>query len=98
MWSLGIAIIVGWAGGSWRRVLVSPPLVTVVLAEDHYPVRPLAHTDADVPTHATGRDELLNDWSVSAHARSGVNCTACHQPKFQSVKRIPGFGGARWRT
>lgn len=47
---------------------------------DRYPVRPLAPADADAPYPARGREELFADWAATAHARSGVNCSACHRP------------------
>jgi formate-dependent nitrite reductase cytochrome c552 subunit len=48
---------------------------------EDYPVQPLAATDADAPP-AEQQESLLAGWAASAHARSGVNCTACHQPEF----------------
>ncbi len=47
---------------------------------DRYPVQPLAVSDADAPATLPGDDAIAADWAASAHARSGVNCTACHQP------------------
>lgn len=45
---------------------------------DRYPVRPLSRADADAPPAA--RSEAVDaDWLATAHAASGVNCTACHQ-------------------
>ena len=56
---------------------------------DLYPVRPLALADADASAGmpVDGRDDTHGDWAESAHARSGVNCSACHQP--QSVDGSP---------
>lgn len=48
---------------------------------DQYPVEPLALADADGPTPVVEQADLHADWAASAHARSGVNCSACHQPK-----------------
>mgnify|MGYP001828993538 CR=1 FL=1 len=32
MWSVGIAVITGSAGGGWKRAMVSPPLLSVIVA------------------------------------------------------------------
>jgi len=56
-----------------------------------YPVKPLGRDEADVPPDiaqdVTGK--ALDDWAATAHARSGVNCTACHEtaPDAQGVTR-----------
>lgn len=49
-----------------------------------YPLMPLAAAQADgMETLASGNrpppDELLRDWLETAHARAGVNCSACHR-------------------
>ena len=46
---------------------------------DRYPVQPLGEDDQDAPA-AAAEPELVRDWAQTAHARSGVNCSACHQP------------------
>ncbi len=48
---------------------------------DRYPVRVLTLEDADAPREITvsGDDDTHQDWAMTAHARSGVNCTACHE-------------------
>ncbi len=50
---------------------------------DSYPVRPLSITDADaeLPTGTAEQDSPHANWAATAHAQSGVNCSACHQPK-----------------
>ncbi len=39
---------------------------------------PLSATDANAPSEVEFEDTLLNDWAETAHATSGINCTACH--------------------
>jgi len=46
---------------------------------ERYPVLPLQAAQADAPTGHGGAAGVLQDWAGSAHARSGVNCSACHQ-------------------
>ena len=47
---------------------------------DRYPVQALAAADSDAPAD-TGLDSAgFTDWLETAHARSGVNCSACHVP------------------
>jgi hypothetical protein len=57
-----------------------------------YPVRPLSAADADAPAAvlAATPADTLRDWAASAHARSGVNCTACHE------QVAPDSGRAQW--
>lgn len=43
-----------------------------------YPVRPLTIEDADFPRKQSADPEILKQWEQTAHAKSGVNCTACH--------------------
>lgn len=45
---------------------------------DRYPVKPLSLADADAPGEVKVTGNTLRDWLETAHARSGVNCTACH--------------------
>ncbi len=45
---------------------------------DRYPVEPLDAAMADAPAGTAVEATLLNDWATTAHARSGVNCSACH--------------------
>jgi len=46
---------------------------------DRYPLQPLQAADSDQPDSLPASQELTHDWLQSAHARSGVNCTACHE-------------------
>lgn len=45
---------------------------------DRYPVTALSIVDADVPADLSYAADVLDDWSVSAHAKAGANCSACH--------------------
>lgn len=48
---------------------------------DTYPVTELTVAEADHPSFSKITDDILQDWSETAHAGSGVNCTACHAEK-----------------
>jgi hypothetical protein len=43
-----------------------------------FPVQALTLTQADFPQGQGGDAGLQQDWAETAHARSGVNCSACH--------------------
>ena len=45
---------------------------------DRYPVEPLENSDADAPPENLLKGAEHADWLETAHARSGVNCSACH--------------------
>ncbi len=45
---------------------------------DRYPVSTLTAKDMDAPAGMSVEKELMHDWESTAHARSGVNCSACH--------------------
>jgi hypothetical protein len=47
---------------------------------DRYPVQPLQANEADAPREPGFDEALQSDWLETAHAGSGVNCPACHQP------------------
>jgi predicted CXXCH cytochrome family protein len=46
---------------------------------DRYPIRELGADDADAAADGATDAGLRHDWLETAHARSGVNCSACHQ-------------------
>jgi hypothetical protein len=51
--------------------------------KDVYPLTALTAVDADAPPGVPAADALasgglVEDWAATAHAASGVNCTACH--------------------
>lgn len=45
---------------------------------DRYPVKPLTLADNDAPGDIKVSKNTTLDWLETSHARSGVNCTACH--------------------
>ena len=57
---------------------------------EQYPVQQLTAADMDAPVGLTVTAEIQRDWLETAHARAGVNCTACHVPK-------KGADAGRWR-
>jgi len=42
--------------------------------------KPLTPADRDAPAEYADT-KVLHDWAATAHARAGVNCRDCHQPK-----------------
>lgn len=46
---------------------------------DRYPIEQLTATQADAPNDINVETSVHNDWLETAHARSGVNCSACHE-------------------
>lgn len=55
------------------------------------PVTPLTLTDQDAPAEFHALPAVDHEWSTTAHARAGVNCSACHQVKE------PGTTRSVWR-
>ncbi len=47
---------------------------------DDYPVEALTSDDADAPGQMNTDPHLQRSWAASSHAKSGVNCSACHSP------------------
>jgi len=45
---------------------------------EKYPVVQLEEKDIDAAERLGDKTEIKNDWLQTAHAKSGVNCTACH--------------------
>lgn len=56
---------------------------------DHYPVEPLDAADKDVPPDVGFSPELERQWLETAHARAGVNCSACHQQRDEQGELGP---------
>jgi hypothetical protein len=54
--------------------------------KEEYPVRVLAASDQDAPNAPSDKDVIIEQWAVSAHAQSGVNCTACHAQETSNNK------------
>jgi hypothetical protein len=46
---------------------------------ERFPLRPASASDA--PADFGSSPEIVADWLATAHARSGVNCSGCHQPQ-----------------
>ena len=44
----------------------------------------IARSDADGPSDSMHDSKLVDDWADTAHAKAGVNCTACHQSLSES--------------
>lgn len=38
----------------------------------------LTRASIDAPTRFTRDEQIVHDWETTAHAKAGVNCTACH--------------------
>jgi len=53
---------------------------------DRYPVTPLSTAHADAPAEFSADTGIHEDWLETAHARSGVNCSACHTAPGQSAE------------
>ncbi len=45
---------------------------------ERYPLQALAYDDMDAPKTLNTTPKIYADWMASAHAGSGVNCSACH--------------------
>lgn len=43
--------------------------------------KPLAREDADGPAEKRRDVKIMLDWLATAHAKEGVNCSGCHEPK-----------------
>lgn len=52
---------------------------------DTYPLKELTMTDQDMPEHIKFEEKVSHDWFETAHAKSGVNCTACHNEMVNDV-------------
>ncbi|MFT4901384.1 MAG: hypothetical protein ACI81V_000655 [Lentimonas sp.] len=57
---------------------------------------PLTQEDADIPEDVEYTRQILHDWSSTAHANAGVNCTDCHNVKDEATGTVlwhdtPGY-------
>ena len=53
--------------------------------------QPLTRSEMDAPTKFTSDESIVQDWESTAHAKAGVNCTACHtEPVEDDQKREGG--------
>ncbi|WP_455217458.1 cytochrome c3 family protein [Kaarinaea lacus] len=50
-----------------------------------YPVKRLTMEDSDAPGDVKVSRNTMRDWIETSHARSGVNCTACHLEEGDSA-------------
>jgi formate-dependent nitrite reductase cytochrome c552 subunit len=50
---------------------------------ERFPLRPV--TAPDAPAGIRTSPQIESDWLATAHARSGVNCSGCHQPQAQDA-------------
>jgi hypothetical protein len=55
---------------------------------DRFPLQALAPGDADAPGQPAIVTPQQDDWAHSAHARQGVNCSACHTDPAQPAQWI----------
>ena len=46
-----------------------------------YPIKPVATASSDQPMTVKNDSKITQDWMDTAHSKSGVNCTACHEQK-----------------
>jgi len=53
-----------------------------------YPVKQLAEADIDAPVDNNFSQQIHDDWLQTAHAKSGVNCTACHQANSAEEEKL----------
>jgi len=51
---------------------------------DRFPLKP--QTAPDAPADLMKSQEAVGDWLATAHARSGVNCSGCHQVEKEGAK------------
>lgn len=45
----------------------------------NYPLRPLNPGEQDAPADLAKEQQVLQEWHDTAHAKAGVNCSACHK-------------------
>lgn len=67
---------------------------------DEYPIVSLTASQSDSPGAHTDNGDALRDWLETAHADSGVNCTACHEiPVEGEDRRVwsdhPGYSNCK---
>lgn len=48
---------------------------------DRYPVKPLGRNAIDAGSNLKAPALVVDDWLATAHAKAGVNCSACHREK-----------------
>jgi len=61
-----------------EKELVSTLDEVVDYPRETFPVKQLVEVDIDAKEQSASHEEIKSDWLETSHARSGVNCTACH--------------------
>jgi hypothetical protein len=56
------------------------------------PRKPLGRADADAPSDKVAGTLIMDDWLATAHARAGINCSACHSPQPPDGKQQTAAG------
>ncbi len=69
-----------------RAILPKKEFINVIdeiveYPRENYPVVQLTEKDIDAEEKLTLKTDIKEQWLATAHARSGVNCTACHGGK-----------------
>ncbi len=67
-----------------QATLPARNLGAVLVAMGKTPHPPLGRAQQDAPLALSAHPRLITAWSVTAHARTGVNCTGCHGGKRAS--------------
>ncbi|MDQ8203703.1 cytochrome c3 family protein [Pelagicoccus sp. SDUM812003] len=57
--------------------------------------QPLGASDRDSPDDVAFTQSVVYDWSLSAHAKAGVNCSDCHEPEGAAFVEKPGFAACQ---
>jgi hypothetical protein len=64
--------------------------------------KPLTRAEMDAPTKYTANELILRDWESTAHAKAGVNCTACHTAANEAgqkpQERAVAIGRGMWTS
>lgn len=70
------------------RDLITAAYMNFEYPRDDYPIKPLKADDVDAPEEYKDAsfDDVHEDWLASKHAKSGVNCTACHNQTDPETK------------
>lgn len=55
---------------------------------DAYPIQPLSEEDIDAVSRPQVNPDIKQEWLTTAHARSGVKCSACHVEPSEEGEKI----------
>jgi len=50
--------------------------------------RPLSAAQQDSPADASADPHLIGEWTTTAHARAGVNCSGCHRSRNPATQAV----------